>query len=147
MGKVNNDVIIDNENLFRTLFCAPITILLVLFAESFLMSSGLLLFKVIYVLMALFFFISTLAYGAYYTNELSAGETESFLKNKNLSKAVMSTPLAVLFGYFSMSSIMSSAHAFFSVTFILLALYFTLCALGYAAFYTNDRDNVTSVKA
>lgn len=147
MGKVNNDVIVDNENLFRTLFCAPIAILLVLFAENFLMSSGLILFKVIYVLMTLFFFISALAYGAYYTNELSSGEADNFIKNQNLFKAVISLPLAVLFCYFSMNSIMSSAHIVFSTTFVLLTMYFSLSTLGYAAFYTNDREELSHVEA
>lgn len=53
MSQVKSNTGIENENLFRALFCAPTAILLVLFADSFLMSSGIVLFKVIYVLMAL----------------------------------------------------------------------------------------------
>ena len=50
MSQVKSNDGIENENLFRALFCAPTAILLVLFAESFLMSSGLALFKVILLL-------------------------------------------------------------------------------------------------
>jgi uncharacterized membrane protein YqjE len=138
MSKVKSDVVIDNENLFRALFSAPIAIVLVLFAESFLMSSGIVLFKIIYVLMALYFTLSTLAYGAFYTNELYEGEAESFIQNENLFKALVCTPLAVVFWFFAVNSIMSSGHIVFNVTYVLLALFFTLSTLGYAAFYTND---------
>jgi hypothetical protein len=142
-----SDVVIDNENLFRALFCAPITMLLLLFAENFLMSSGLFLFKVIYVLMALGFFLSTLAYAAYYTNELSAGETHSFIENQNLFKAIVNAPLAIVFWYFAVASITSSGHVVFNVIYVLLALYCTLSSLAYAAFYTNDYDLTSSHEA
>ena len=46
MSEIKSNDGIENENLFRALFCAPTAILLVLFAESFLMSSGVALFKV-----------------------------------------------------------------------------------------------------
>jgi hypothetical protein len=140
MDKVKSDVVIENENLFRALFFAPITMLLMLFAESFLMFSGLLFFKIIYVLMTLGFFLSTLAYAAYYTNELSAGETERLIENQNLFKAIVSAPLAIVFWYFAVASITSSGHIVFNVTYVLLALYFSLSSLAYAAFYTNDYD-------
>jgi hypothetical protein len=138
MGNVKRDLVVENENLFRALFSAPIAIVLVLFAESFLMSSGIVLFKVIYVLMALYFLLSTLAYTAYYTNEVYAGETESFIKNKSLFKALICTPLAIVFWFFAMNSITSSGHIVFNVTYVLLALYFSLSTLAYAAYYTND---------
>jgi hypothetical protein len=138
MSQVKSNDGIENENLFRALFCAPTAILLVLFAESFLMSSGLALFKVIYVLMALYFTLSTLAYAAYYTNELYEGETEKFIKNDNLFKAIIFAPLAVAFWFFSVNSIMSSGHFVFNATYVVLALICTLCTLAYAAFYTND---------
>jgi len=138
MSQVKSDAGIENENLFRALFCAPTAILLVLFAESFLMSSGIVLFKVIYVLMALYFTLSTLAYAAYYTNELYEGETEKFIKNDNLFKAIVFAPLAVVFWFFAVNSIMSSGHIVFNATYVLLALLSTLSTLAYAAYYTND---------
>jgi hypothetical protein len=138
MDQVKRDVVVKNENLFRTLFCAPIALLLVLFAQSFLMSSGLVLFKVFYVLMALYFVLSTLAYGAFYTNEVYAEEVNSFIKNDNLFKALISAPLAVLFWFFAVNSMMSSGHFVFNVIYLLIALYFSLSTLAYAAFYTND---------
>jgi len=138
MDRVTSDLKVENENLFRALFSAPIAIFLVLFAESFLMSSGIVLFKVIYVLMALYFSLSCLAYAAYYTNEVYEGETECLIKNSNLLKAIFCTPLAILFWYFAVNSIMSSGHIVFNVIYVLLALYLSLSTLAYAAFYTND---------
>jgi len=88
--------------------------------------------------MALYFLLSTLAYAAYYTNERYADETDSFIKNDNLFKALVCTPLAVVFWYFAVNSMMSSGHIVFNVAYILIALYFSLSTLGYAAFYTND---------
>jgi hypothetical protein len=146
MSNVESDAGIENENLFRALFCAPTALLLVLFANSFLMSPGVVLFKVIYVLMALFFTLSTLAYAAYYTNELYEGKTDKFIKNDNLFKAIIFTPLAVVFWFFAVNSIMSSGHIVFNAIYILLALYSTLSTLAYAAYYTNDcyADNAHS---
>ncbi len=138
MSEIKSNDGIENENLFRALFCAPTAILLVLFAESFLMSSGVALFKVIYVLMALYFTLSTLAYAAYYTNELYEGETEKFIKNDNLFKTIIFAPLSVVFWYFALNSIMSSGHIVFNATYVVLALLCTLFTLAYAAFYTND---------
>lgn len=138
MSNVNNDLVVENENLFRFLSCAPITILLVVFAERFFMSFDLVLFKVIYVLLALCFSLFTIAYAAYYTNDVYDGEAEGFIKNDNLFKALVCAPLSVLFWFFSVYSITSSASMFFSTIYVLLALYFTLSTLGYAAFYTND---------
>ncbi len=138
MGQVKSDVVVENENLFRALFCAPIALILVMFGESFLTSSGLVLFKIIYVVMALYFTLSALAYGAFYTNEIYSGETDSFIKNENFFKAIVSAPLAVIFWFFAVNSMMSSSHVVFNVIYILIALYFTLSTLAYAAFYTND---------
>jgi hypothetical protein len=138
MSKVKSNNGIENENLFRALFCAPTAILLVLFAESFLMSSGIALFKVIYVLMALYFTLSTLAYAAYYTNELYEGKTEKFIKNDNLFKTIIFAPLAVVFWFFAVNSIMASGHIVFNAAYVVLALLSTLSTLAYAAYYTND---------
>lgn len=138
MSKVKSGFVIENENLFRALFCAPTAILLVLFANDFLMSSGLVLFKVIYVLMALYFTLSTLAYSAYYTNELYEGKTESLIKSEHLFKAIVFAPLAVVFWFFAVNSIMASGHVVFNTLYVILALLFTLSTLAYAAYYTND---------
>jgi hypothetical protein len=138
MSQVKSNTGIENENLFRAFFCAPTAILLVLFADSFLMSSGIVLFKVIYVLMALYFTLSTLAYAAYYTNELYEGETEHFIKNDHLFKTIIFIPLAIVFWFFAVNSIMSSGHIVFNMIYVLLALYSTLSTLAYAAYYTND---------
>ena len=72
MGNGKSEVLIENENLFRGLVCAPIAILFVMLAVNSVMTTGLLLFKLIFVLMALFFTLSTLAYAAYYTNDYHA---------------------------------------------------------------------------
>ncbi|NQZ83605.1 MAG: hypothetical protein HRT52_21605 [Colwellia sp.] len=138
MSNVKSDLLIENENLFRALAYGPIAILLVLFAGDFLMSSGIVLFKVIYVLMALYFTLSTLAYAAYYTNELYEGNAESLIKNENLLKTLICTPLAILFWFFAVNSMMSSSHIVINVITVLIALYFSLGTLAYAAFYTND---------
>ena len=142
MSQVNNDLVIANENLFRALFCGPIAILLIVFAERFFMSFELMLFKVIYVLLAFVLSLYAIAYAAYYTNEVYEGETESFIKNDNLFKALVCAPLSVVFWYFAENSIASSGSLFFNVIYVLLALYFTLGTLGYAAFYTNDSYDV-----
>jgi uncharacterized membrane protein YqjE len=138
MGNVKSEVVIENENLFRALVFGPVAILLVLFGSSFLMSPGVVLFKVIYVLMASYFSISALAHAAFYTDELYAGEVESFIKNDNLFKAIVYSPLAILFWTFAVNSIMSSGHIVFNVIYILIAFYLSLSALAYAAFYTNE---------
>ena len=138
MSKIKGGFVIENENLFRALFCAPTAILLVLFANSFLMSAGLALFKIIYVLMALYFTLSALAYSAYYTNELYEGKAESLIKNDHLFKAIVFTPLAIVFWFFAVNSIMSSGHIFFNALYVVLALLFTLSTLAYSAYYTND---------
>ena len=138
MSNAKSDLLIENENLFRALAFAPIAILLVLFSGDFLMSSGIVLFKVIYVLMALYFTLSTLAYAAYYTNELYEGNAESLIKNENLFKTLICTPLAILFWFFAVNSMMSSSHIVINVITVLIALYFSLGTLAYAAFYTND---------
>jgi len=138
MSNVKSEMIIENENLFRALASAPIAILLVLFAGNFLFSSGIVLFKVIYVLMALYFTLSTLAYAAFYTNEVYEEKTVGLIKNANLFKALVYTPLAILFWFFAVDSVMSSGHFVFNTVYVLMALFFTLSTLAYAAFYTND---------
>ncbi|WP_286232467.1 hypothetical protein [Thalassotalea sediminis] len=72
MGKAKNDVLIENENLFRALFSALAAVLFIVLAVNYVGTSGLLLFKVLFVLAALYFTLSTLAYAAYYTNDLQS---------------------------------------------------------------------------
>jgi hypothetical protein len=88
--------------------------------------------------MTVYFVLSALAYGAFYTNEVYAEEVESFIKNDNLFKALVAAPLAIMFWFFAVNSIMSSGHFVFNVIYLLIALYFSLSTLAYAAFYTND---------
>ena len=138
MGKNNSETIIENENLFRALTCAPISFLFTLLAANSVMSSGIVIFQVLFILLALFFTYNTLAYAAHYTNERFSGQAETALGNENLSKAVKFFPLAVVFVFFAMNAITSSSHLVFQVILVLLALTFVLSTLSYAAFYTND---------
>jgi hypothetical protein len=138
MSNEKSTLIIKNENLFRTLVFSPVAILLIIFGGEFLASSGLFFFKIIYVLVGLYSSLCALAYGAYYTNDLYEGGEESFIKNDNLFKAIVFTPLAVLFTFFAFDSIAGSSHIVFNVMYILIAMYFILGALAYAAFYSND---------
>ncbi len=77
MEKVKGKNVIENENLFRMLFCSPVAILFLVLAESYLMSPGIMLFKVIFVLFALYFTLSALAYAAFYTNDYYYAKADS----------------------------------------------------------------------
>jgi len=138
MGKVNSSFVIENENLFRALFCGAMAILFCLLTLSLLTPSSILLFKVIFVLLSLYFSLSALAHAAYYTNELIEGTAEAIIKNENLSKLLYCAPLALLFVAVSINSVGASTNMIANVFFILLAMIFTLSTLAYAAFYTND---------
>jgi len=138
MESVKTEVLIENENLFRALICAPSAVVFVLFSINSVMSSGLIIFTVMFILMALYFTLSTLAYAAYYTNDLYEGSSERIINNSNLSRALNFTPLAILFAWLAVYSVDSSSHIFINVVFVLAALYFTLSTLAYAAYYTND---------
>lgn len=135
MGKANQELVIENENLFRALFSAPAAIL---FAVLALDSSGIAFFQFLFVLLALYFTLNALAHAAYYTNELTEGTAEPAVKNTNLAKLLYCVPLAIFFVFFAMNSISSSEHVLFNVIYVLAASYFTLSSLAYAAFYTND---------
>jgi len=76
MGKVNSKTVVENENLFRALVCSPIAILFVMLAVNSMMSPGLVAFKVLFVVMALCFALSALAYAAYYTNDCYAATAD-----------------------------------------------------------------------
>jgi len=138
MGKANSGLVIENENLFRALFCAPIAILFGALTLSLLVSSDIVLFKVIFVLLTLYFSLSALAHAAYYTNERLEGTAEAIIENKNLSKLLYCVPLTLLFVAIAVNSVSFSTHMVFNVVFVLMAIFFTLSTLAYAAFYTND---------
>jgi hypothetical protein len=138
MSNNKNTLLIENENLFRSLVFSPVAIVLIIFGGEFLTSSGLFLFKLIYVIVGVYSALCALAYGAYYTNEVYEGKAESFIKNTNLFKTLVFAPLAILFIFFSFYSITTSGHLFFNVLYILIAAYFILGTIAYSAFYTND---------
>ncbi len=138
MEKVKSEVTIKNENLFRALVSLPLAALFALLAMNSVMNSGIIIFQILYILMALYFSLSTLGYAAHYTNERYEGTTEPLFKNKNLSKAIKLLPLAIIFVAVAMNSITSSTHVVFQVVFVLMAMFTLLSTLAYAAYYTND---------
>ena len=77
MGKVKEEDLVENENLFRALVCSPIAVLFVLLAGNSMMSSGFIVFKVLFVVMALIFSLTAMAYAAYYTNDCYASKADS----------------------------------------------------------------------
>ena len=131
--------IIENENVFRALVSVPPAILFILLAANSLMSGGIVLFQVIYILLALYFLLSAIGYAALYSNELVEQKTKPLFKNINLSNAISYLALAAIFITTSIVSITSSAHIIFTSLAVLLALITTLNTLAYAAYYTNDR--------
>lgn len=72
MGMGNNDTLITNENLYRALVSAPLAIFFAILAFNSVMYFELVIFKAIFILMALYFSLSTLFYAAFYTNECYA---------------------------------------------------------------------------
>jgi hypothetical protein len=129
---------IENENLFRALVSAPLAIFFVILAANSVMSSGIFLFKLIYVCMALYFSLSTLAYAAYYTNDHHDEKADKVFKNKNLFNLLFNALIALSFIIFAVISVTSNANLFFNILFSLLAFISSLYTIAYAAFYTND---------
>lgn len=72
MGTTTNE----NEYLFRAKVCLPVAIFFAMIAVNSFTSSGILLFQVIFVLMALYFSLSTLAYAAFFTNDYFEQQAE-----------------------------------------------------------------------
>mgnify|MGYP000221096280 CR=1 FL=1 len=134
---------IENENLFRALVSAPLAIFFVIIATNSVTSSGVFLFKLIYVAMAVYFSLSTLAYAAYYTNEHHGGKADKILKNKNLFNLLFTAPISLAFIIFAVLSFTYNASIFFNVVFSFLAFVSSLYTIAYAAFYTNDRYDET----
>lgn len=139
MGQANTGLLIENENLFRALACAPIAILSSILAVDFAMSSGLIIFKVLLACMAIYFSLTAIAYAAYYTNEIYSEKSGSFIKNKNLFKVLVHAPIAIVFTFFAFNSVAINTHLIFTLVYGFIATYSSLAALGYAAFYTNER--------
>lgn len=138
MGKVKSELTIENENLFRSLVCLPIAILFTMLAINSVMTSGIMLFQLIFILMALYFSLSTLSYAAHYTNERYEGKAAPIFNNKNLSKTMTFLPFAILSVFVAEMSVTSTTHIVFQTVFALIAIYTVLSALAYTAFYTND---------
>ncbi|MEW6991237.1 hypothetical protein AADZ91_11150 [Colwelliaceae bacterium 6441] len=138
MEKLNNERIIKNENLFRALVCLPTAILFTLLSINSVANSGIFIFQIIFILMAIYFSLSAISYAAHYTNECYEGKTEPLFENKNLSKAIQYAPLAIIFSFIAVNSITISAHIVFQVISGLTAFILVLSAIAYAAFYTND---------
>ncbi len=134
MGNVKSEVSIENENLFRALVCSPIAVLLVILTANSIQTSGFTLLNVILIAVASYFTLCAIAYAAFYTNEYFADMPD----NDNLFNTLMYGTLAIIVTSFTVSSVLSSGSILFQVVFICLALYLTLSALAYAAFYTND---------
>jgi len=138
MEKVQSESIITNENLFRALVCVPLVILFVLLSINSVATSGIILFQILFILLALYFSLSAISYAAHYTNELYEGKTEPLFKNKNLSKTIRFLPLAILFTYIAVNSITTSVHIVFQTLSIVMSLLLILSTIAYAAYYTND---------
>jgi hypothetical protein len=143
MENMNSGGGIENENLFRALVSAPIAIFFAVIATNAVMSPGIFLFKLIYIGMALYFSLSTLAYAAYYSNDHQGDKAEKALKNKNLFNLLFNAPIALAFIIFAVISVTTNASLFFNITFGFLAFISTLYTLAYAAFYTNDCYDAT----
>ena len=77
MGKTSSDVKIENENLFRAIVCAPVGVFFFIMAVNSVMSPGLVLFKVIFVLMAMTFTLGSLGYAAFFTNDYFAEQAQN----------------------------------------------------------------------
>ncbi|SET51337.1 hypothetical protein [Thalassotalea agarivorans] len=138
MGKASSSLVVENENLFRALVCAPVALLFVALAVDSIATSGIVIFQVLFVLIAMYFALYTLAYAAYYTDERLSGKAQRLFKNINLSKALFSAPFALLFTGLTVFAIQQSIHIVFIAILMLIAIYYVLATLAYAAYYTND---------
>jgi len=139
MEKVNSDVLIENENLYKSLASAPIAILFVALATNSIMNDGILLFQIIFVLLAAYFSLSTLAYAAFYTNEHHASNADSIFDNTDFFKLVFNAPLGLVFGFFAYSTLQTNDHIIFKVILVGLAAFFILKTIASAAYYTNSK--------
>ncbi len=137
MEKVENKII-ENENLFRALVSLAPAVLFIMLALNSMMSAGIVLLQVIFILLALYFLLSALGHAALYTNERFDGKSEALFNNKNLAQTMMFLPLTILFTFITFLSITSSAHLVFTGISMLITMFSLLSTLAYAAYYTND---------
>ena len=138
MEMVKSEALVQNDNLYRALVSAPIAILFLMLAKNALASPGLIFMTFLFIVMATYFTLSTLAYAAFSTNDHHAEDTGRTIENRNLLRTVLNSPVALALVYFAYLSITSGAHLFISVLLVLVASYFSLKAIAHAAFYTND---------
>ncbi|WP_394174435.1 hypothetical protein [Thalassotalea litorea] len=138
MANSNNELLIENENLFRSLVCAPVAVWFVLLAANSVMTSGMIIFQIIFVLLAIYFTLSSLAYASYYTNERYQGDAKPFFNNQNLAKCLIHCLLTLVFATLAYQTVTGDAHLVFKVVSVVLALYFSLSFIAYGAYYTND---------
>lgn len=141
MGNSNKIEGIENENLFRAIVSAPIAIFFAIIAANSISSSGIFIFSFIFVCMAVYFSLSTLAYAAYYTNDHHTDKADKVFKNKNFFNLLFNAPITLAFIAFTVLSFSTNASLFFNITFGFLAFISSLYTLAYAAFYTNDCYN------
>lgn len=138
MEKVKTEGGIENENLFRALVTAPIAVFFVIIAVNSVTSSGLFLFKFIFVCMAIYFSLCTLAYAAFYSNDHQTEKADKIFNNKNFFNLVFTAPISLSLIIFTALSFSSNASLFFNIVFGALAFISCLYTIAYAAFYTND---------
>ena len=138
MEQSEQNLLIQNENLYRALVCAPLGIAFTAFAMNTVMNGGIFIFQMLFVLLALGFSLATLAYAAFYTNDLCHEESTHEIGNMNLFKTLFYTPVAAALILVTIDLITTSAHLLFQVSLILFTSYTLLKALAHAAYYTND---------
>ena len=66
-------------------------------------------------------------------------ETEYHIQNENLFKTLLCLPIGIGFATFMMSSFETSGVSVATFLLFVLTMYFILSAIGYAAFYTNEK--------
>lgn len=65
--------------------------------------------------------------------------SELLIENENLFRALISTPIAILFAALTMYALSSGVNVVMTAIFVISALYFALSTLSYLAHYTNER--------
>ncbi|XQW83728.1 hypothetical protein ACOYR1_11305 [Thalassotalea piscium] len=145
MEQVKSERIIKNENLFRAGVCIPAATLFVLLSINSVVTSGIMILQIIFIVLAAYFTLSALSYFASYTNERYEGKAAPLFANNNLSKAIKFLPIALLFIFIAFNSISTSAHLVFQTIYVLIAASLVLSTIAYAAFYTNDLYDNKSV--
>lgn len=65
--------------------------------------------------------------------------SELVIENEHLFRALICAPVGVFFAMLAQQWIVTSGAIVMNVIFVLMALFFILATLSYAAFYTNER--------